>query len=62
MGHNKNSANRKIHSIDFIKKLERSYTSNLTAHLKALEEKEARKRSKNMNQEKESKKARKVDD
>jgi hypothetical protein len=45
-----------------VKKLERSYTSNITADLKALEEKEARKRSKNMNQEKESKKARKVDD
>ena len=26
---------------DFIKKLERAYTSNLTAHLKALEPKEA---------------------
>jgi hypothetical protein len=33
MGHNESST--------FIKKLKRSYTSNLTAHLKALEQKEA---------------------
>ena len=51
MGHNKNSANRKIHSIDFIKKLERSYTSNLTVHLKALEQKEANTPKRNRQQE-----------
>jgi hypothetical protein len=51
MGHNKNSANRKIHSIDFIKKLERSYTSNLTVHLKALEQKEANIPKRNRQQE-----------
>ena len=39
MGHNESSAKRKIHSTKCpVKKLERSYTSNLTAHLKALEQ------------------------
>jgi hypothetical protein len=35
----------------FIKKLERSYTSNLTAHLKALEHKEANKQKRSKQQE-----------
>jgi hypothetical protein len=40
MRHNENSAKRKIHSLSaLIKKLERSFTSKLTAHLKALEQK-----------------------
>ena len=30
-----------MHSIEFIRKLERALTSNLTAHLKALKQKEA---------------------
>jgi hypothetical protein len=38
MGHNENSDKRKVHST---KKLERSPPSNLTAYLKALEQKEA---------------------
>ena len=43
MGHNESSDKRKIHSImrAFIKKLESSHTNNLTAQLKALEQKEA---------------------
>ena len=46
MGHNENSAKRKTHSYESFspskrKKLERAYTSNLAAHLKALEQKEA---------------------
>jgi hypothetical protein len=42
MGHNVKSVKRKIHSSKCPgKKLERSYTSNLTAHLRALEQKEA---------------------
>jgi hypothetical protein len=41
MGHNESSVNRKEALSAFMKKLERSYTSNLTAHLKALEQKEA---------------------
>jgi hypothetical protein len=43
MEHNKNSAERKIHSTTCPgkKDLEGSYTSNLTAHLRALEQKEA---------------------
>jgi hypothetical protein len=40
MGYNESSAKRKIRSA-LVKKLERSYTSNLTAHLRALEQKEA---------------------
>jgi hypothetical protein len=42
MGHNECSAKRKFISLKtLVKKLERSYTSNLTAHLRALEQKEA---------------------
>jgi hypothetical protein len=42
MGHNENSAKRKVHSTKcLVKKLERSYTNNLTAHLRALQQKEA---------------------
>jgi hypothetical protein len=42
MGHNENSAKRRkfIARSALIKKLERSFTNNLTAHLKALEQKE----------------------
>jgi hypothetical protein len=41
MGHNESSANRKhIVLCAFIKKLDRTHTSNLT-HLKGLEQKEA---------------------
>jgi hypothetical protein len=40
-GHNKSNAKRKVHSTVFIKKLEYSHTSSLTAHLKALGQKEA---------------------
>jgi hypothetical protein len=36
---------------DFIKKLERSHTNNLTAHLKALEQKEANMLKRNRQQE-----------
>jgi hypothetical protein len=43
MGHNKNRPKRKTHSSECCqkKKLERAYTSSLTAHLKALEQKGA---------------------
>ena len=42
MGHNESSPKRKTHSSECLqKKLERAYTSSLTAHLKALEQKEA---------------------
>jgi hypothetical protein len=42
MGHNESSAKRKVHCTKCpCKELERSYTSNLIAHLKALEQKEA---------------------
>jgi hypothetical protein len=42
MGHNERSAKRKLIVLSASKKkLERSYTSSLTAHLKALEQKEA---------------------
>jgi hypothetical protein len=42
MGHNESSAKRKIHSTyAFVRKLERSYTRNLTAHLRALDQKKA---------------------
>ena len=41
MGHNENSAKRKLIALSTSKnKLERAYTSSLTAHLKALEKKE----------------------
>ena len=41
MGHNEGSPERKTHSPECSKeKLERAYTSSLTAHLKALEQKE----------------------
>jgi hypothetical protein len=39
MGHNKSSAKRKTLSV-FIKKLAKSHTSYLTAHLEAVKEKE----------------------
>ena len=40
--HYESSANRKVHSSKtYIKNLEKSYTSDLTAHLNALEQKEA---------------------
>ena len=45
MGHNESSAKRKVQSIVFIKKLERSHASDLTAPLKALEQKDIPKRS-----------------
>ena len=42
MGHSESSPKRKTHSSECLqKKLERAYTSSLTAHLKALEQKEA---------------------
>jgi hypothetical protein len=42
MGHNESSGKRKLIALSaFKKKLERAYTSNLTAYLKALEQKEA---------------------
>ena len=42
MGHNESSAEKKFIVLSaLVKKLERSYTSNLTAHLRALEQKEA---------------------
>jgi hypothetical protein len=42
MGHNESSAKRKTHSSECLqKKLERAYTTSVTAHLKALEQKEA---------------------
>jgi hypothetical protein len=42
MGHNESSPKRKSHSSEFLKKkLEQAYTSSLTAHLEALEQKEA---------------------
>jgi hypothetical protein len=42
MGHNESSPKRKTHSSESLqKKLERTYTSILTAHLKTLEQKEA---------------------
>jgi hypothetical protein len=42
MGHNESSPKRKTHSSEFSKKkLDRAYTSSLTAHLNALEQKEA---------------------
>ena len=42
MGHNECSAKGKFIALNaYIKKLEKSYTSDLTEHLKALEQKEA---------------------
>ena len=42
IGHNENGARRKVHSTKcYTKKLESSHISNLAAHLKALEQKEA---------------------
>jgi hypothetical protein len=42
MAHNESSDNRKLIALSASKKtLERAYTSNLTAHLKALEQNEA---------------------
>jgi hypothetical protein len=42
MGHNENGAKRELIALSaYKKKLERVYTSNLTAHLKAVEQKEA---------------------
>ena len=42
MGHNESSPKRKTHSSECLQKeKERAYTSSLTAHLKALEQKEA---------------------
>jgi hypothetical protein len=41
MGHNENSAKRKTALSASKKKLKRAYTSSSTAHLKALEQKEA---------------------
>jgi hypothetical protein len=43
MGHNESSAKRKVHSTKGPgkKKLERSYTNNLTTQLRAIEQKEA---------------------
>ena len=42
MGHNESSPRRKTHYSECLKKkLERAYTSSLTAHLEALEQKEA---------------------
>jgi hypothetical protein len=45
MKHNEGSAKKKVHSTNFLKKLERSYNSNLLAHGKALEETSTPKRS-----------------
>jgi hypothetical protein len=42
MGHNERSGKRKTHNLSASKKkLERAYTRSLTAHLNALEQKEA---------------------
>jgi hypothetical protein len=52
MGHNENGAKRKVHSTKCPgKKLERSYTNNLTAYLRALEQKEANSPKRNRWQE-----------
>lgn len=41
-GHNENSTNKKVHSIKCLAiKLERSHSSNFTAHLKYQRQKEA---------------------
>jgi hypothetical protein len=42
MGHNESNPKRKTHRPECLQKnLERAYTSSLTAHIKALEQKEA---------------------
>jgi hypothetical protein len=41
MGHNESSLKRKTHISESLQKLEREYTSSLTAQLKALDKKEA---------------------
>jgi hypothetical protein len=65
MGHNESSAKRKTHSSECLqkkkkkrkekkrkeKKLETAYTSSLTAHLKAVEQKEANTPERNRQQE-----------
>jgi hypothetical protein len=52
MGHNKTELRGKFIALSaFIKKLERSYTSNLKAHLIALEQKEANTPKKRRQQE-----------
>jgi hypothetical protein len=44
MGHNEGSPKRKTHSSKCLpKELKRAYTSSLTAHMKALDQKEANK-------------------
>jgi hypothetical protein len=51
-GNNESSPKRKTHSSECLKKnLERTYTSSLTAHLKALEQKEANSPKKSYQQE-----------
>jgi hypothetical protein len=47
MGHNEISAKMKIYSTKHPIKLERSYTSNLTAHLKDLESSPPKTKTKN---------------
>ena len=52
MGHNENSPKRKLIALsDSKKKLERGYTSSLTAHLEALERTEANSPQKSRQQE-----------
>ena len=52
MGHNESSPKRKTHSSECLQKeTERAYTSSLTAHLKALEQKEANSLKKSRQQE-----------
>jgi hypothetical protein len=52
MGHNESSAKKKTHALSASKKkLERTYTTSLTAHLKALEQKEASRHKKRRQQE-----------
>jgi hypothetical protein len=53
MGHNESSSKKKkiIALSALVKKLERSYTSNLTAHLRALKQKEANKQKNSRRQE-----------
>ena len=41
MGYYESSAKRKVHNTKCLHKVEKSYSSDLTAHLKALEQKEA---------------------
>ena len=52
MGHNESSADKKSHSSEYHQKeAGSSYTSSLTAHLKALEQKEANSPNRNRQQE-----------